>query len=1322
MDLVKTSFTKLNADNYHLWKFKMELILRREGAWKCIIESVPEVANNEWEKNDENARILIGLSVEDNQLLLIRKATTAKESWNILKSHHEKDNLGSSVRIMRKICSMKFNMENTMADHISEMKILFEKLEAIGETFSERWVVAMLLSSLPSSFDTLVTALEARKLEELTVNVVENSLLEEYQRQAKDAIPNTVLKTSKIFQNKQDDNIGKRCHYCKLKGHLKKNCWKLKKDRNNNETKQHANSVEIERHHIFSTAPRFQTSGWIIDSGATCHISTRRNDFIKFDNTSRETVSVANGQTVTSSGKGSCQLVMYNSNGEKTKVTVEDVLYIPSFHGNLISVSKVLKKGYKIDFQDAECKIRTNIGEEIGVGDISNGLVLLRQQPNHQAMVVKCNSQTCQHYWHKIFGHRDVDAVKTMQKNKTASEFKIVDCGVRQACDVCVSCKMTRAPFSKSSDSKSEAVMDLVHSDVCGPMQTETPGRKKYFLTFIDDYSRHTKLYLLNNKAEVFEKIKAYMEMVKNKFGKYPNVLRSDNGGEYTAKRVQNYLESIGVQCQYTVPYSPQQNGVAERKNRSLAEMARCLLAESGLPNMYWGEAVMTANYLQNRLVSKTISSTPFELWENKKPNINHLRIFGSKAYVLSPDVKRRKLDTKAQILTFMGYDEHSKGYRLADLRTKKITISRDVKFIDTAINNQNVQFQNNQKEEVFVEGEFKPTMSNFINRSFEEQSCDGDSFCSIDQENIDDLEINAHEAENANEEVISSKELVQKDISQNDISNIRTDSGVRISNRSTKGKPPEKLTLMSSAVSDIVEPKTYTDAVNSKQRDKWMEAMTDEMSSLKDNHTWEIVPKPNNKNVIGCKWTFKLKRDANGIVQRYKARLVARGFSQKFGQDYDEVFAPVVRQSTLRTLLSVAGVKKMTAVHMDVKSAFLNGEIEEEIYMKQPPGFEKNGETFVCKLRKSLYGLKQAANVWNRTLHKVLVAGGFKQSTADQCLYTKHINEEGCVYILVYVDDILVVSDTTECINQVECLMKLNFDITNLGNVCHYLGLEVIKDNEFNYCIRQKTFIENLLTKFGMQDCKSSKYPLDPGYGKTESKLLPENTRYRELIGSLLYISVNSRPDIAASVSILAQKVCCPTNADWTELKRVLKYLKGTAHHLLRLSDVNTPEKNTLMGYADANWAENRIDRKSNSGFIFQMNGGSVNWSCKKQTCVSLSSTEAEFIALSEACKEALWLRELLNDMMLKQSKPTIIYEDNQSCLRMIKNEKLSNRTKHIDTKIYFVKDHIKSNHIQCIYCPTEDMLADMLTKPLTAIKITKFREQSGIQIEEGC
>lgn len=322
-----------------------------------------------------------------------------------------------------------------------------------------------------------------------------------------------------------------------------------------------------------------------------------------------------------------------------------------------------------------------------------------------------------------------------------------------------------------------------------------------------------------------------------------------------------------------------------------------------------------------------------------------------------------------------------------------------------------------------------------------------------------------------------------------------------------------------------------------------------------------------------------------------------------------------------------------------------------------------------------------------------------------------KFINGCWC-YVLVYVDDLVIIWKVKSQIQYIEDILSSHFKIKNLGPIQHYLQMQITRDNDGNFELCQSNYILKTAAIFGLQDARTARTPMEVGYGKSDQVTqLVNNTKYRKLIGHLLYIAINTRPDIAASVSILAQKVSSPTNEDWDQLKRVVKYLKGTAHMKLKLSNISGADHQELTGYADADWAENRLTRKSNSGQIFFVNGGTVSWSCRKQTIVTTSSTEAEFVSLSEACKEALWLRRLLADLHHEQNSPTIIHEDNQSCLEWIKEENFSYKNKHIDTKEHFVKDYIDKKFIVCKYCPGNEMIADLLTKPLTFERHIKFR-----------
>lgn len=415
----------------------------------------------------------------------------------------------------------------------------------------------------------------------------------------------------------------------------------------------------------------------------------------------------------------------------------------------------------------------------------------------------------------------------------------------------------------------------------------------------------------------------------------------------------------------------------------------------------------------------------------------------------------------------------------------------------------------------------------------------------------------------------------------------------------------------------------------------------------------------------------------------------------------------------TIRVLLCVAVSKGLEVRHFDVKTAFLNGDLRETIYMQQPEGFEsQDNPNSVCKLQKSLYGLKQSARAWNEKLDKTLIAAGFKRSDGDCCLYIKHW-EDNTIYLVVHVDDILCAS-SIDGIRHAESIISFSFQLKDLGNISNYLGVEVEKNNT-GYYIHQRQKIEKLVTGFGLNEAKPARTPMEGGFFQAtmESPLLPDNIKYRQAIGSLLYLSTMSRPDISAAVGILARRVEKPSHSDWNAVKRVIRYLKSTCDMKLRLGSENDI---TLCCYVDADWAGDSGDRKSISGVLLKVGNNPIAWFCKKQTTVSLSSTEAEFTALSFAVQEIVWLRMLLKDMGYNQTDATAVYEDNLSCIRFIENEKSSARIKHLDVKRCFVKDLINKRDISLNYCPSEENEADILTKPLLSRKFLELTVKIGL------
>lgn len=488
-------------------------------------------------------------------------------------------------------------------------------------------------------------------------------------------------------------------------------------------------------------------------------------------------------------------------------------------------------------------------------------------------------------------------------------------------CECCLEGKAARLPFTPVVERKASRILDIVHTDLCGPMDNITPSGNRYAMTITDDFSRFTVTYLLKQKSEAAAIIKEYVKWVENLFNRKPLVVRSDGGGEFINKELRNFYKQQGIQSQYTTAYSPQQNGIAERKIRSLTEMVRCMLIDAGMEKRFWGEAMLTATYIQNRLPSRSIQKTPFELWWGRKPDLSHFRVFGSQAYVHVPDTKRKKLDSKARKLTFVGYAMEQKAYRFLDIETDQIIVSRDARFIemDNGSTSVEVHVESKKKNETVAE-------------------------------NGKDIEMVL--LKEGKEEVLeeSSEEYYEPEASSS--------PNIRRSGRSNLGSRPRHLEdydleyAVGFAACAVEGPIDYKEAIKDRV---WREAMLEELESHRRNKTWKLVPLPEGKKAIGSKWVHKQKRNEEKHIVKHKARLVAQGFAQRSGVDVDDVFAPVTCQPTFRTFLAIAAKRKMVVRHLDVKTAYLYGSLEEEVFMRQPPGFVVPGkEHWVCCLQRA--------------------------------------------------------------------------------------------------------------------------------------------------------------------------------------------------------------------------------------------------------------------------------------------------------------------------------------------------------------------------------
>ena len=486
----------------------------------------------------------------------------------------------------------------------------------------------------------------------------------------------------------------------------------------------------------------------------------------------------------------------------------------------------------------------------------------------------------------------------------------------------------------------------------------------------------------------------------------------------------------------------------------------------------------------------------------------------------------------------------------------------------------------------------------------------------------------------------------------------------------------------------------------------------------------------------------FKRKLDSAGKVARYKARLVAKGFAQREGVDYNETFAPVLSYTSLRVVFAIVAALDLEFIHLDVETAFLNAKVKEEIYITLPPGFHSAGFTAgssssILRLRKSLYGIKQAPRDWHEEIDGSIIALGYRRCQSEQCIYIKISRHGRPIYICLFVDDMPCAYHTQDRaeFEADKAALKAKYKIQELGDAQMVLGMRITRDRPNRTLkVDQETYVQRLLEKTGMEDCIPLATPAEPGQ---HLSALPASSdtyvqhdsinplQYGSVVGSLLYAAVSTRPDITYAVGVLSRFISNPQPHHWEAAKRVLRYLKGTAAlglyyrapgHVSSTSSVsNLQSQSNKPGtasagssltigpvYTDANWGGDLDDRKSTSGMVAKMNGCAVSWKSKKQTVVAQSSTEAEYIATGEAVKETLWLRQLARELSHAPTSGTLLYGDNQTAIALANNNILHNRTKHIDIRHHFLRDHVRSGEIDLKWVSTNDQEADLFTKPL--------------------
>lgn len=1273
------------TENFANWKFKIKNYLELKGWWWVVGNEVHTSKQKEsLIEVDTKVRTTLCLLLEPDCFTHVYRAKTAKEVWDSLCKAYEDKGWGRRIMLQRKIWQCKLENFESMEKYISEIMFLSNQLNDIDAPIDDDWIVSIMLSGLSEIYNPLIMAID-NSGQKLSLEQVKTKLMQEANRQRGESSGSTsshVLMTKKSGCSKTNQSkFVFKCFKCHKRGHKASEC----------NGKKENTAVNKYASICMSTSDKkpVKTNSWFIDSGCSHHMTHDINKLFNYQKQKNNKIRVANGEELSVHGGGNANVKI----SANTELALDNVLHVPELSMNLISVSKLIEKDYVMNFNKKGCIITKEDKQIVKCQDVG-GIFELKENQD-VTLNVTLSSQDLSNLWHKRLAHLSKPYMNKLRNLVNGIEFQAND--RIEPCIPCIEGKTCKKPF-KNTGTRANNILELVHSDICGPMEEPSFSGSRYMLLFIDDFTRKTHVYFLQSKSQTFDKFREYKAEVEKEMNKSIKCLRTDNGSEYCNRVFDNFLKSEGIKHQTTAPYTPEQNSVAERANRTIIEKARTLLSEANLRKKYWAEAVNTVVYLKNRSPTKAVKdSVPEELWTGKKVDLSHLKVFGCLAYGLKPKQKRQKFDSKTVSMIFVGYPYNTKGYRLMDRETNTIHVYRDVKFIENIFPGDNDVQTKNTVVSMNLDEEHKESVP-----------------CDIPKE-VD----NKDDKVDTIVEMIKSKNGTENNVEMVDNQDETKDVVEKVEPRYNlrSRKKPDVNNCICNAIADIDgDPVTIEEALARPDGDLWQKAIDDEIRSLKENETWKLVQLPKDKKPIHCKWVFKIKKDSDGNVVKYKARLVAKGFTQVRGVDYNETYSPVVRSSTLRLLFSLAAEYDWFIDQWDVNTAFLYGKLKEDIYMLQPKGAVVKGkETMVCKLQRSLYGLKQASNAWFNELDKTMLDLGFIQSKIEPCLYHKNARDNKIIIVVVYVDDIFVFGNSEEEKLNLKVGLLDKFKLKDLGPARHVLGMRLRRENGVIF-LDQEQYILNVLNEFGLSDCKPAATPMEVGL-QLEKGLESDMRPYQNLIGCLNYLAVNTRPDIAHALSVLSQFNSAHDESHYKAAQRVLRYLKGTSKLCLKFEKSN---KVSLHGYVDADWG-GAYDRKSFTGFIFKLGCNLITWESRKQQCVSLSSTESEYVGLCQAAKEAVYLRNLLGELLVIDDcwiSPVVLYNDNQSCHKIANNKMNHNRTKHIDIKYHYIREAIASNLVKIEYLPTEKMVADILTKCLHGPKIKKFLPELCLKI----
>lgn len=1369
------------AENHQEWLMNMKADLRSYGLLPFIENTFDEKLMEEedfiYYHELVKEQILLNVSAELSQL--IKKTKTAKEIWEKLSNLVLGTGFVRAMKLFQKV-------ELIQEDKKAPIEKWSERMRKVMDEFNGCWpdtpsdlMLGLALKSIPKDHKSTRSLLLAKK--NLKMNDVFNQIYSESQFE-EDENKSKLVSSCKLTVEKTE----LKCSICDSKDHLWRKCPRVEKhlksqkqrkgkggkDKNKDhqesqqsqeakgkslvkncclivhqeeytpgiwqeeeiieeddlsvelstENQVHNETVTQSREIVLSNAmtsaessDQLQHDATYLDSGAVRHLRNNTRSCSRLYKGVEVQVQTADNSKLNTEGIGSFEFTTETGH----LVKFNDVILCTKLAASFISVGVLDEQGYEIKFKSGRVMVLDE-GELFLTGiKVQNGMYKLILNEVKTIRICTISLSVSEAYnWHRRLNH-----VNFADLHKIKERLNIKMANVNQIrCEDCLVSKAKRLPFEQS-EIKSTAPLELIHTDLSGITRVKNVIGVNYFLHFTDDYTRFRVVYLLESKTQVKQAYEEYRDWIELQLDRKIKKWRSDNGTEFKNTCMYELLK--GVETQYTIPDSPASNGVAERGMGVIQETVRVMLESSKLSDKYWPQAVRYAVHVKNRLPCSAINfQIPYEKMFKRKVDFNRLHTFGAKVVAAHQETEN-KFSPTGRRGVFVGISDEHKAYEILFEDTGEIKPCRDVHFMDNRF------IPSTTSRELF---NCYPDESTDLE---EEDAENGEVSTTNDSTSVDQEE---NESPESREEV--SAEASNSDESSNEYpkGKITMDANEEIefrrmhpnavlehyrpiySGKNYKG-PKKNIWL----VNCLTVPKSYPQAQKSKDWKLWHEAMKAEYLQLLSMKAWKLVDRPKGQKVLPVIWIYTVKTDRFGAIERYKARACILGNQQE--EQSTELYAPVINSFSIKILLSLAVQFGYKVRHLDIKCAYLNAPISQQVYTEQLKGFEaEKGK--VLQWNSAMYGLRTSALDFFKKLRSTFYKCELLSITSDECIYLVKDEEKASLIVGSHVDDLIVLYREEDVFNKFYNRFNSLIETKDNGPVSYFLGMEIDRKEDGMY-ISQRKYAINLLQQFGFTDCKPVPTPMSTICKFDENAEKFEDIHwYQSAVGALLYLT-NTRPDLSYVVGLLCRFISQPTVEHVNLVKRVFRYVRGTLNYALKYTAngvkrvqvyTNDPKNagNAVTAFADADFANEIHGHKSVSGVMFFIGNNLINWISRRQNRCANSTTEAEILSIQEAVHDAEYAKNLLSELGYSKlyDKPAMLYNDNSGAKSTIDRGGSFGSNRHYRVRVNVIREAVRDGLVRIEHITGEEMRADMLTKALSKDRLRKLLKLSQMDI----